>query len=169
MNNELVVIGVLSNTHGLTGDMKLYLFTNANEILRKVSEYVLKNKDETQSLNIKFEKVKKHSDHYIVHIAGIETIAEAEKLKGLYVYVKKEFLPKLQEGQYYFFELVGCTVYDQDNNYLGEVKEVIETGNNDVLSVKKDKQEFLIPVIEDYVRLIDKEGKRIYIKMPEWL
>ncbi len=169
MNEELVIIGVLSSTHGLKGDMKLYLFTNAHEILRKVPEYVLVNKEESHSLNIKFQRFKKHSDHYIVHIAGVETIAEAEKLKGLYVYVKKEYLPKLKEGQYYFFELVGCSVYDQNGNYVGEVKEVIETGNNDVISVKKDNQEFLIPVIEDYVKVIDKEGKKIHIIMPEWL
>ena len=166
---DKVPLGVLSNTHGLKGDLKLYLFTNVPEVVSKLSEVIAYNESQKKFAYVKIESIRRAKDFLIVHVTGVNTISEAEKLKGFILYVDKSFFPKSKDGEYYFFELLNCEVYDEQENLLGVVEDIIETGNNDVNVVRRDKQEFLIPVIERYVVKIDKEGKRIHVKMPEWL
>ncbi|ANE40966.1 ribosome maturation factor RimM [Fervidobacterium sp. SC_NGM5_O18] len=166
---DKVALGVLSNTHGLKGDLKLHLFTNMPELVSKLTEVVAYNESQKKFAYIRIETSRKAHDYYIVHIAGVNTISEAEKLKGFVLYVDKSFFPKSKDGEYYFFELFDCEVIDENGNSLGIVEDVIETGNNDVIVVKKGNEEVLIPVIERYVTKIDKEAKKIHVKMPEWL
>lgn len=166
---EKVPIGVLSNTHGLEGDMKFYLFSNVPSLVSKLTEAVAYNEHLKKFVMVRFEKVRKAHEYYIVHLVGVNTVAEAEKLKGFVVYVDKSFFPKSKDGEYYFFELFGAEVYDESNVNLGIVDDIIETGSNDVLVVKKGNEEMLIPVIERYIVSIDKENKRIVIRVPEWM
>lgn len=166
---DKVPFGVLSNTHGLNGDMKLHIFSNMPELVGKLTEAVAYNENQKKFVIVKFEKVRRAHGYFIVHLVGVNTISEAEKLKGFVIYLDKSFFPKSKDGEYYFFELLKCEVYDEHENLLGIVEDIIETGNNDVIVVRKEKEEMLIPVIERYVTKIDKENKKIYIKIPEWL
>lgn len=166
---EKVPIGVLSNTHGLEGDMKFYLFSNVPSLANKLTEAIAYNNQLKKFVMVRFEKVRRAHEYYIVHLSGVNTVAEAEKLKGFVVYVDKSFFPKSGDGEYYFFELFGAEVYDESNVNLGVVDDIIETGSNDVLVVKKGKEELLVPVIERYIVRIDKERKKIIIRVPEWM
>lgn len=166
---EKVPIGVLSNTHGLEGDMKFYFFSNVPSLATKLTEAIAYNEQLKKFVMVRFEKVRKAHEYYIVHLVGVNTVAEAEKLKGFVVYVDKSFFPKSKDGEYYFFELFGAEVYDELNVNLGIVDDIIETGSNDVLVVKKGKEEMLVPVIERYIVSIDKENKKIVIRVPEWM
>ncbi|MGC8820489.1 MAG: ribosome maturation factor RimM [Fervidobacterium sp.] len=166
---DKVPYGVLSNTHGLNGDMKFYLFSNMPELVGKIAEVVAYSESQKKFVVVKFEKVKRANDYFIVHLSGVNTISEAEKLKGFVIYLDKTFFPKSKDGEYYFFELLACEVYDENQNFVGIVEDIIETGNNDVIVVRNGKEEVLIPVIERYIVGIDKEGKKIFIRMPEWL
>ncbi|WP_448374735.1 ribosome maturation factor RimM [Fervidobacterium sp.] len=165
---DKVPLGVLSNTHGLKGDLKLYLFTNVLDIVSKLTEVVAYNESQKKFAYIKIESVRRAKDHFIVHVTGVNTISEAEKLKGFVLFVDRAFFPKSKDGEYYFFELLNCEVYDENEVFLGVVEDIIETGNNDVIVVRMDKKEILIPVIERYISNIDKEGKKIHVRMPEW-
>ncbi|HCI29195.1 MAG TPA: ribosome maturation factor RimM [Fervidobacterium sp.] len=164
-----VPFGVLSNTHGLNGDLKLYLFSNLSNLVSSLTEAIAYNEEQKKYVAVQFEKVRRANDHFIIHLAGIDTISEAERLKGFIIYVSKNFFPKSLDGEYYFFELIDCEVFDEANNSIGVVRDIIETGNNDVIVVKNKKSEILIPVIERYVLSIDKEAKRVIVKVPEWL
>lgn len=166
---EKIPIGVLSNTHGLEGDMKFYLFSNVPSLVNKLTEAIAYNNQQKKFVIVRFEKVRKAHEYYIVHLSGVNTVAEAERLKGFVVYVDKSFFPKSRDGEYYFFELFGAEVYDESNVNLGVVDDIIETGSNDVLVVKKGKEELLVPVIERYIVRIDKEHKKIIIRVPEWM
>ncbi|SHN54158.1 ribosome maturation factor RimM [Fervidobacterium gondwanense] len=169
---EKIPVGVLSNTHGLNGDLKLHTFTNLPEVIAKLVEVIAYNEAQKKFTYCKFEKIKKAHGYFIVHIAGVNTISEAEKLKGFVIYVDKSAFPKSKDGEYYFYELLNSEVYDENENYIGLVEDIVETGNNDVIVVKKNKsskEEIMIPVIERYVLKIDKEGKKIQVKLPEWL
>ncbi|MEN3042924.1 MAG: ribosome maturation factor RimM [Fervidobacterium sp.] len=166
---DKIPFGILSNTHGLSGDMKLYIFSNMPELVGKLTEALAYNETQKKAVVIKFEKVRKAQGYFIVHLVGVNTISEAEKLKGFVIYLDRSFFPKSRDGEYYFFELLKCEVYDERENLIGVIEDIIETGSNDVIVVRKEKQEMLIPVIERYVKRIDKEGKKVYVKVPEWL
>lgn len=168
---DKIPFGVLSNTHGLLGDMKFYIFSNLPEITFNLvgKDVVAYNEAQKKIVVIRFEKVRKAKDHFIVRITGINTISEAERLKGFMVYIDKSFFPKSRDGEYYFFELLNNEVYDANENLLGIVEDIIETGSNDVIVIRNEKKEMLVPIIERYVKKIDKENKKIFINVPEWL
>ncbi len=98
---------------------------------------------------------------------------QAERLVGSVLFVEKSRLPVLDEDTYYWFELVGLSVYDTTGFLLGCIDEVISTGGNDVYVVKgkKDGQyrEMLIPAIGDVVLNIDLESKSMIVDPPEGL
>ncbi|MFN3691976.1 MAG: ribosome maturation factor RimM [Fervidobacterium sp.] len=168
---EKIPLGVLSNTHGLLGDMKFYTFSNLYDITQNLigKDIIAYHQSQKKFVVVKFERMRRAKGYLIVHIIGIDTISEAEKLKGFVVYVDKSFFPNSKDGEYYFFEILNSEVYDESNNFLGTVEDIIETGSNDVLVVRKEKEELLIPIIERYVKKIDKDGKKIFVVLPEWL
>lgn len=73
--------------------------------------------------------------------------------------VKKDELEELPEGEFYYYEIIGCDVYDQQGHEIGKVKEILSPGANDVWVVqsKEDKKEFLIPYIEQVVKEVTRE------------
>lgn len=164
-----VPFGVLSNTHGLQGDMKLHTFTNVPELVSRLTEAVAYHEKLKKFVLVRFERIKRAGGHFIVHLVGVNTLSDAEKLKGFIVYVDRDFFPESKDGEYYFFELLGAEVFDESGKSLGLVSDILETGSNDVLVVKSDGGEMLVPVIERYVLRIDKTTRRIEIRVPEWL
>ncbi|NLZ48180.1 MAG: 16S rRNA processing protein RimM, partial [Clostridiales bacterium] len=90
----------------------------------------------------------------------------AEKLKTKYLQVRREDAVKLPEGRYFVVDIVGCKVIDTKGEEVGEVKEVIFTGSNDVYWVR-GKKDVLVPVIDSVVKDIDVENSKIIIEPVE--
>lgn len=92
------------------------------------------------------------------------TVEDAEKLRGLELFVYEDSLPPLKEGNYYHYQLLGLEVQNLDGEKLGRINEVINTNGNDVYVVKsKDGTEILVPAIVDAVKSVDIEGKIITV------
>jgi len=101
---------------------------------------------------------------------GYNSINEVEKWKNGILKVSKEQLGELEEGEFYFHEIVGCKVFTTNNELVGVVKEILTPGANDVWVVKGDKgKEYLIPYIEPIVKQINVMEKRIIIEPMEGL
>ncbi len=100
---------------------------------------------------------------------GIESIDQAELLKTEVLWIEEEDLPELEEDEFYYHELMGCTVYNQNKEDLGKVVDILETGANLVLRVKKGKNSFLLPFVEAFVLDVDVEGKSMMIQEMEGL
>lgn len=92
----------------------------------------------------------------IVKFAGMNDINEVEKYKGAKLYVTRENALELREDEYYFADLAGLTVQTEEGNVLGTVKDILQTGANDVYVVSRENQkELLLPAIKDCIRKID--------------
>ena len=78
-------------------------------------------------------------------------------------------MPDLEEGDYYWFDLIGLDVFGIDQKYLGRLESIIQTGSNDVYVVKKDDTEILIPALESVVQKIDLKNRRMQVDLPEGL
>ena len=101
---------------------------------------------------------------------GIDTIEEAEKFKNLQIKIDSDNIGELEENEFYFHEIIGCEVFEENNKSLGEVAEILTPGANDVWVIKAENgKEILIPYIEDVVKKIDVANKRIDIEVMEGL
>jgi 16S rRNA processing protein RimM len=101
--------------------------------------------------------------HLLIRLRGVEDRDAAEALRGLMVYVAPEDLPPPDADEFYYHEVIGFRVETEDGMTIGEVVETMSTGLNDVWTVRDGKREYLIPVIDDVVRSIDRAIGRIII------
>ena len=99
-----------------------------------------------------------------VMLDGITDINLAQLLKGKNVFAAQNDLPSPADNEFYYRDVIGCEVFLTDGVRVGVVEEIIATGANDVFVVRGDGKEVLVPVIEDVVKEIDVEGKRILIE-----
>ena len=167
---ELIPIGKILKTHGLRGELKVLPLTNIDEIFENLKDVILCNPKTKGSFPLKVEKVRKFNRFLLVKFEGLGSISDVERFRNFQMLIKKSDLPKLGENEYYFFQLVDCEVFYNNGEYVGKVIDVIETGSNDVLVVKKDgeKESTLIPVIKDYMEKMDLEDKKIIVREIEW-
>ena len=100
---------------------------------------------------------------------GIDTRNSAESWIGAELFIEKTTLPQLEEGTYYWFEIIGLSVCDVEGAYLGRVESILPTGSNDVYVVTDHENEILIPAIESVVLDIDLEKGRMAVAVPEGL
>ncbi|ACM23327.1 MULTISPECIES: ribosome maturation factor RimM [Thermotoga] len=167
--NERIAVGKVVNTHGLKGEVKFFPYTNSEEIVKNLSSVVLYNREKKVFYNLSVESVRRMNKLFLIKFETIDTVEAAEKIKGCEVFIKYEELPPLQNDEYYFYEILGCEVYYESGECVGKVVDIIETGSNDVLVVKKKNRETLIPMIKDCVVEIKKPEKKIVVKELEWI
>jgi 16S rRNA processing protein RimM len=105
----------------------------------------------------------------IVALEGIKDRNEAEKLKGLEVFVSREQLPDLEEDTYYASDLLGMEVRDEQGRLLGELQEIFDNGAHEVYVVRNDSTKILIPVVQGVVVKVDRGSGKIVVNPPEGL
>lgn len=103
------------------------------------------------------------------YFEGVDSIEKAEQLKTKNLFIAQEDLPELEEGQYYYHELMHCTVYNEEKEKLGEVVDILETGANLVLRVKSKENNFLLPFVPAFIVDVNKEAHEITIREMEGL
>ena len=162
---DVLEIGQIVNTRGLRGEIKLNSFSEDSHRFEKLSKIFVKNKSDFQEYEI--EKVGYSKNQVILKLKGIDTIEYAEKLRNLYVYVKKEDLGELPEGVYYIADLIGLDVYTEKNEYLGKVDDIFKTPkSNDVYVVRNDLGELkYLPSIPEVLKEIDIPNKKIIVNL----
>ncbi len=158
MKKELE-IGQIVNTHGLRGDVKVMPWCDDAGVFDELA-YVLIDGEEFD-----IEKSRVHKNMVILKLSGIDDINVAEKYRNKILTVPREELGELPEGTFYICDLLGCEVETVDGRALGRIVDIIKTGSNDVYVVENDdKKQVLIPVIDEVVKSVDTEGKKIIIE-----
>lgn len=159
---EYMTIGQISKPHGIKGEVKIYPLTDDVRRFRKLKYCIMDEK------TIEIVWCKLQGDRVILKLQGIDTIEDAEKLRNKYIKINREDAVKLPKDSYFIVDLIGCKVFDSGDNYIGELKDVIKTGSNDVYVVNGEK-EILIPAIKEIVYEVDVKGKRVIVKpIGEW-
>ena len=156
----MIKIGTIINTHALKGECKINLITDEpKERFKKGNVVFLKD---GSKLEVKSFRTQKGFGYCFFE--GIDSIEKAEALKTKDLFVNKEDLPELSDDTFYYHELMGCTVFNEEDEELGEVTDILETGANLVLRVSKDGSSFLLPFVDAFVTVVDVENKEIEIK-----
>lgn len=166
---EYLRIGVIVNTFGIKGELKIKSFSDFDDERYTIGNEVLINiNGQYKPFIVDSYKVLKQMN--IVSFKDYKDINLVENLKGLDIYVDRSKIKPLKKGEYYRFELVGLNVYDENDNYLGKVIRVEETGANTNLRIEKeDKTTFLVPNVKAFVKDVDLNLNKMIIKLIEGL
>lgn len=173
-SEEIVVARVLKS-RGRHGEVAVQELSDADQIFEPGGKLTFYRADESREFTI--EESWHHQGRLILKFEGVDTISDAEELKGWEARIAPSDLPPTEEGEHYYFELIGCQVFENETDrFIGRVEAVQEPGGQIVLEVVaqagdgatgEDAREILIPyplVVE-----IDAEGKRIVADLPEGL
>ncbi|KGQ34429.1 16S rRNA-processing protein RimM [Gallibacterium genomosp. 2] len=164
---KIGVVGKLGSTYGIRGWLRVYSSTEYAESIFDYQPWFLNIKKQWQPVEI--EGWRHHSQDLIVKIKGVDDREQAQALANIEIGVDLNQLPELDEGEFYWHDLIGCRVINLQGYDMGVVSELIETGSNDVLVVQansKDafaKQERLIPYIDTVVKRVDLSTKVIEV------
>lgn len=151
---KLLKVGVISSTHGLKGEVKVFPTTDDVKRFRQLKEVLLDAGDEKTVLQI--EQVKFFKQFVILKFKGIDDIEDIQKYKGKDLLVTRENAVKLKKDEYFIADLIGVGVISDDNSLRGILKDVIQTGANDVYVIDlEDGRQLLLPAIRECVLMVD--------------
>jgi 16S rRNA processing protein RimM len=152
-----LTVGFLRRPHGLQGEMVMDLHTEFPERMKSGRKLLVGEEYKPMTL----ASARPHQKGMLVRFQGIETPEAAGEYRNQWVYIKAKEAPKLPEGQIYQHELIGFQVIDENDQPLGELVEILETGANNVYVVKDETRgELLLPAIPSVVLNID-PGRRV--------
>ncbi|WP_417565910.1 ribosome maturation factor RimM [Marinobacter sp.] len=166
-NSQETVIGRITSVFGVKGWLKVFSFTDPKEGILNYPDWTLDL--DGKRIPVKLEEGRRQGQAIVVRLKGIDDRELARTYCGAEVRVSRAELPELPEGEFYWFQLEGLEVFTVDDECLGKVHHLIETGSNDVLVVQAtvgsiDQRERLIPYLPDQVvQKVDLAAKRIVV------
>lgn len=164
---QFLQVGVISSTHGIRGEVKVFPTTDDAARFKKLKNVFLDTGRERIELEV--QSVKFFKQFVIVKFKGIDNINEIEMYKGKSLLVPREEAVPLEEGEYYIADLIGMEVFTEEGRF-GVVKDVMETGANEVYILESDEHgEVLIPAIRECVLDVDVESKKMKIRLMDGL
>ena len=165
---DLLQVGIITSTHGVRGEVKVYPTTDDPRRFRRLKEVVLDTGRE--KLNLEIEGVKFFKQFVILKFKGLDNINDTEKYRQKSLYVTRKNAVRLQRDEYFIADLIGLKVQDEDGTELGTVKDVIETGANDVYEVEMaDGRSLLLPAIKQCILNVDVENGMMQVHVLEGL
>ena len=161
----MIYVMQIVNTHGVRGEVKALHYTDGESFFKKVKIVYKEDGTPIKILSWRFQK-----GSVLMTLEGVDTMELAEKMRFTKLYAKKEDLPKLPKGEYYFFQLIGLKAVLSDGSELGEVTDVIENNASNLLEIKKaDGEKVLIPNIPVFVGEVNTDAGTIFITPIEGL
>jgi len=165
-------VGKIVGAHGVKGNLKIYSYAESVSVFKPGSSILAIHAGKIEKY-FAIRWAKPHGKSILLSFKGIEDRNTAETLIGAELFIERIALPELEEGVYYWLDIIGLSVFTTDNQYIGRVESVMPTGGNDVYIVKNqtkdDSTEILIPAIESVVLEIDFKNKTMRVELPEGL
>ena len=153
---EFLRIGVVTSPHGVRGEVRVYPTTDEISRFSEVGTLLLE-KEGVRSLRT-IESVKQLKGMVALKLSGIDSVEEAEKIRNADLLIRRDQSSPLKEGQYFIGDLLDLLAVREDGTEVGTVEDVLKTGANSVLVIKKkDGKELLLPVIPDSVLSVDSD------------
>ncbi|GLI07046.1 ribosome maturation factor RimM [Paenibacillus tyrfis] len=171
MSEKLYTVGKIVNTHGIRGELKIVPETHfPDERFAKGSKLVFVHPEQGTQLPVTVEAAREQKNMFIIKFQGFTNINEVEKYKGWLLKVEEQYLSELPEDEYYYHEIIGCTVFTEEGEELGTISEILSPGANDVWTVKRPAgKPLLLPYIDDVVLSVDVNEKKVTVRLMEGL
>ncbi|MCC2931487.1 MULTISPECIES: ribosome maturation factor RimM [Bacillus] len=164
-------VGKIVNTHGIKGEVRVISKTDfAEERYKPGNTLYLFMDGRQEPIEVTVNTYRLHKQFHLLQFKERQSLNEVEELKNAIIKVPEEDLGELNEGEFYFHEIIGCEVFTEEGELIGKVKEILTPGANDVWVIeRKGKKDALIPYIESVVKQIDVSEKKIEIQLMEGL
>lgn len=167
MTAKLITVGKILAAHGIKGQVKIDVQSN-NPLRFRRGHLLFVEKLQKQ---LKITAVQEHKSCLLLTLQGVDDRNQAEALAGSLLQVEESDLPKLPEGEYYYYQIEGIKVFDAEQGMLiGEVEEVLDYTANDVFVIRREgKRPLLLPALKSTVNRLDIEGGKMFVIIPEGL
>lgn len=164
---EFLSIGILRKPHGIKGELHLEVWTDFPErIVKGTQIFVGEGKD-----RFIIQSFRKIQPDYLIHMEGVNDPQMSQIYRNEIVYVTSKDRPSLTPNQFYHHEIINLDVFTIENEHLGTIIEIIQTGSNDVYVVrtnKDEKPEVLLPAISSVIIEVDIKKGRMIVNPPQW-
>ena len=168
--SELYNVGKIVNTQGLKGDVRVISRTDFPEERYKKGAKLLLCQDNKSPLEMTVNSHRKHKNFDIISFVDHHNLNDVEKYRDAILKMTSEQLQELPEHEFYYHEIIGLTVIDEEKNELGKIKEILSPGANDVWVIQRPKgKDLLVPYIEDVVVKVDLEKQLVIVHLMEGL
>lgn len=165
---KLLQVGVITSTHGIRGEVKVFPTTDDPKRFKKLKQVILDTGKEKRDLEV--ESVKFFKQFVILKFKGIDNINEVERYKRCPLLVTRDHAVPLQEDEYFIADMIGMQVVIEDGAVFGTLKDVIETGANDVYIIESSEHgEVLVPAIKECILDINIEEQKMQIHLMDGL
>ena len=161
-----IVVGQVLRPHGVRGELRIEIITDYPERLWEHEHFYLARPDTPDTVaRYRIEGLRSHKNILLLKLEGCDERTAAERLRGMLVQIPFEKAIPLEEGEYYYFQLIGVSVETESGEWLGRVAEVLDTGANDVYIVHGPRGEMLLPAIENVVLELDLEAGQMIVHL----
>lgn len=164
---KYVLLGTVARPHGIKGELKIRPFTEHPGNLGRYRRLFLAEDEHTAKIEYTNTQTRVSGNHVIVRLKECNTRERAEELVGQQIWLATEDLPPLAEDEYYLHTLLGKEVQTTEGLFLGRVEDLLTGNGQDILVVRQEQQEYLIPVVREFVRSI--EATALILDLPEGL
>lgn len=162
MKKEYLEIGKVTGTHGIRGEMRFEPWCDSVSFLKRFKKLYFGSDGTGEA---KVISIRPHGRIALLSLEGVYSAEDAAANRNKVLYVKRADA-KLNKGDWFIQELIGCEVFDFDDNavFYGILSDVTQTGANDVWHINSDGKETLVPAIKDVVQKVDIDGGKVYIR-----
>ncbi|WNJ17935.1 ribosome maturation factor RimM [Pontibacter sp. G13] len=167
--SECIELGYVTKPHGLQGELKsVWDVHDIHEYSRSRILYLAKKDGPINPFRVEsFHVINNKSA--LLSLKGVESRMDAEELGGSTIYFPLELLPKLKDGHFYYFQIMGFEVVDEKLGTLGNIVQVVDQAAQDLLVMEYQGHEVLIPMTDQFVKNADLEAKQVFTNLPEGL
>ena len=165
--NDCFFFGKITKTHGLKGELTVKLDVANPEDFKDLRYLMIEDRGNLIPYFIENQKI--NGDKMIVRLQDVKKVEQAVAFMGKAVFLPNEFMPELEDDDFYYKEIVGFKMVDALKGEIGEISDVLEYPTQAVIQVMKDGKEILIPIHDDIIQKVDKKAKILTVKAPEGL
>ncbi|HUU50931.1 MAG TPA: ribosome maturation factor RimM [Nitrospinota bacterium] len=155
----MISIGKVVKTQGNKGDLRVLPYLNYPEHFKELDFVFIKDK------KLKVLNIKSHKQFIILKLEGCDSIDRGREFIDYSIKIPKDKLKTLPSDQFYWHDIEGLTVFDEDGHLYGKIEEIIPTGSNDIFVVRNKDKETLIPAIKDVIKDINLAKKKVIIHL----
>lgn len=164
---ELVPLGKVTKAHSIQGEIKVHPFSGSPETMLQYSEMFLGSENCATPTAYRVERARVQKNAVLFRLAGCSDRNGAEKLVGSQVYVHKDALPELNPDEFYLRDLEGKLLKTAEGRAVGRVVGFLANSAQDVLRVQGDGEEYLIPLIPEFLHAVDEDA--VTVSLPPGL
>ena len=160
---EYIRVGYVANTHGIKGDLKIYPLTEEPDRFEQDIDFYIGD----ENLKVKIDKTRFYRGMVYIKLENYDNINDVLKFKGKYISIDKKNRIELPKDTYYISDLIGMEIVNK-GEIIGVVKDVLLNSTNDIyICETSSKKEFMIPVVKEFVKIVDLEQRKIFVELIE--